>query len=303
VELTAHALRYFVAVAEELHFGRAAARLHLATPSVSEQISRLEKRLHVDLFERSSRGVVLTEAGAELLPLARAVVEAHNTVEDWAAGRRTAMVGTVRVGAFAASAAPLRTAVIAVLELEVPGIRVITRRLGLDRVLAGVRAGDIDVAYVPEPLPSPLPGLRTATVARHRRVLVLPADHPLAGRAEVSIEETNADVFLTLVDTTPAGDARWLVDPRADGSSPRRGTVAADFDELLDLCAAGKGLSIAAEPAVSHYTRPGVAFVPLVDVEDAGFALAWRTDERDAAVLAYVTRARRLAAQQRLTPR
>ena len=302
MELTAHGLRYFVAVAEELHFGRAAARLHLATPSLSEQIARLEARLHTELFQRTPRGVLLTEAGAELLPLARAAVEAHNCVTDWAAGRRTALAGTVRVGAFAASAAPLRTTVLGALEAEHPGIRLVTRRKDLQLVLAGVRAGELDVGYVPEPLPDPLPGLRTVTVAHHRRVLLVPAAHRLAGRAEVSIEETNGDVFLTLAGTTPAGDDRWLVDPRADGSSPGRGPVAADFDELLDLCAAGKGLCVAAEPAVSHYSRPGVRFVRLRDVPDARFALAWRTDERDAAVLAYVALVRRLAATPPVSP-
>ncbi|MGY1625053.1 LysR family transcriptional regulator [Geodermatophilus sp. SYSU D00965] len=296
MDLTAHALRYFVAAAEELHFARAAARLHLTPPSLSEQIARLEKRVQAPLFVRDPRGVSLTPAGAELLPLARAVVAAHDAVADWAAGRRTAVAGTVRVGAFAASAAPLRTAVLGAAEAEHPGIRVATRRMGLDHLLAGVRDGDVDVAYVPEPMPDPLPGLRSLTVAWHRRVLVLPADHPLAARAEVSIEETNDEVFISLAETTPEGNARWLVDPRADGSSPRRGPVATDVDELLDLCAAGKGLSIAAEPVTSHYTRPGVCFVPLGDVEAARFALVWRSDERDSAVLAYVALARRVAA-------
>jgi DNA-binding transcriptional LysR family regulator len=294
VELTAHALRYFVAVAEEEHFGRAAARLHLAPPSLSEQIARLEKQLRVELFERGPRGATLTDAGRDLLPLARSVVAAHDAVADWAVTRRDAVTGTVSVGAFAASAAPVRGRVLAAVEEAHPGLRVVTRRMPLAALVADLRAGGADVGYVPELALPQLTGLTGVPIARHRRVLVVPAGHPLAGRQEASIEETNRDVFVTLADATPEGDLRWLVDPRADGSSPARGPVAADVDELLDLVAAGKGVSIVAEPATDHYTRPGLAFVRLSDVEDARFLLVWRKDERDPAVLAYLAVARRV---------
>jgi DNA-binding transcriptional LysR family regulator len=184
--------------------------------------------------------------------------------------------------------------VLAAAEEAHPGLRMTTRRMALDQLLGELRGGGTDVGYLPELAESQLAGLRRIPVARHRRVLVLPAGHPLSGRSSASIEETNADVFVTLAGTTPQGDARWLVDPRGDGSSPRRGPVSADVDEMLDLVAAGKGVGIVAETATDHYRRSGIAFVPLDDVDDARFLLAWRADERDPAVLAYLAVARRV---------
>ena len=294
MEFSAHALRYFAVLCEELHFGRAAARLHLTPSSLSEQVSRLEKRLAADLFLRGPRGVELTAVARELLPLARAVVAAHDDVAAWAAAR-SVRGGSVRVGVVAAAAAPLRSAVLDAVARRFPQVEVGSRRIGFQEEAAALRDGLVDVAYAPEPLPRPARGLRWASVAREPRVLVVPAGHRLAGREAVSVEETNSEVFLTVRTADPATTAWWLVDPRADGSSPARGASATDIEEVLDLCAAGRGLNIATASTATHYARPGVAFVPLRDVPDAGVALCWRAEEADPAVLAYVALARELA--------
>jgi DNA-binding transcriptional LysR family regulator len=294
VELTAHALRYFVTLAEELHFGRAAARLHLATPSLSEQIARLEQRVRTPLFVRDPRGVSLTAAGAELLPLARAAVGAHDAVGDWVAARQTAVRGTVRIAVLGASAAPVRAEVVGELAQRHPEVLLRTQRTGIEDAFDALLAGRVDVAYVPEPLPD-LAGMRSAVVLVLPRLLVLPTGHALAGRTTVSIEETNGDVFVPIAARDEARTAWWLVDPRADGSSPARGPVAADVEELLDLCAAGRGIGVATEAARTHYTRPGITFVGLSDVPPASVAVCWRAEEREPAVLAYVAAARRWA--------
>ena len=295
MDVSAHGLRYFVAAAEELHFGRAAARLHLTTPSLSEQVARLERQVDGDLFIRTPRGVQLTDLGRDLVPMARAVVEALDTVVLWAAERATAQSGTVRAGVFAAAGGPMRGAIRSRLASTHPDIEVVTRRTARGEALAALREGALDVAFLPEPLMPTLPGLRWATVTRQPRVLVVPSGHPLAGRDQVSIEETNDEVFLVLAGADPAAVDWWLVDPRRDGSRPARGPEASDFDELLDLCADGRGLGLASTFALDNYQRPGVTFVSLNDVEDARTALCWRADERDPAVRAFVATALRLA--------
>ena len=295
MDVTAQALRYFVALSEERHFGRAATRLHVTTPSLSEQVARLEKKIRADLFIRTPRGVELTEAGRELLPLARAALDAHDAVSEWAALRQRPQGGRVRVGIFAAAAAPLRETVHEELAQRHPDLTVATRRIGVDQAFGMLRDEQIDLAYMPEPLPDDVPGIRWTSVTRQRRMLVVPADHPLAGRPDVGIEETNDEVFIPMATVHPVAVDWWLVDPRPDGTRPRRGPVAADFEAMLDLCAAGRGLGMSASFAADHYSRPGVAFVRLRDVEDARTALCWRSDERDPAVLAYLTTARRSA--------
>ncbi|GAB3318678.1 LysR substrate-binding domain-containing protein [Geodermatophilus aquaeductus] len=295
VDVSAHALRYFVALAEEGHMGRAAERLHLTVPSLSEQTARLERQLQTALFTRGPRGVELTEAGEELLPMARAAAEAHDAVRLWAAQRSAEQVGAVRVGVFAAAGGPLRSAVQAAMAARHPQVEVATRRTGFDDAFPALRGGRLDAAYLPEPLPRELPGIRWATVTRQRRLLLVPSDHRLAGRDAVSIEETNGETFLTLAGAPPTAVDWWLVDPRADGSHPVRGPAAGDFEDLLDLCADGRGLGFASDFAVTNYLRPGVSFVRLTDVEDARTALCWRADERDPAVLAFVATARAVA--------
>jgi DNA-binding transcriptional LysR family regulator len=297
MDVTAHAMRYFVALSEELHFGRAAVRLHVTTPSLSEQIARLEKRFRRTLFLMGPRGVQLTDAGRELVPLARAVVDAHEAVSEWAADHPTAEHGTVRVGVFASAAAALRSRLVEELARRHPDMEVTTRRISIDEGFGLLRDGRIDVAYLPQPLPPDVPGVRVATVTRQERMLVLPVDHPLAAREAVSIEETNGEVFLPIATMDPAAVDWWLVDPRADGSSPARGPVAADFEGMLDLCAAGRGLGMANDFAAEYYARPGLTYVALTDVEEARTGLCWRADEREPAVRAYVATARRSAAE------
>ena len=255
MDVTAQALRYFVALSEEGHFGRAAARLHVTTPSLSEQVARLEKKIRADLFIRSPRGVELTEAGRQLLPLARTALDAHDAVSEWAALRLLPQGGTVRVGIFAAAAAPLRETVHEELTQRHPDLTVDTRRIGVDEAFGMLRDGRIDLAYMPEPLPEDAPGIRWTSVTQQPRLLVVPADHPLAGRRDVGIEETNDEVFIPLATVDPAAVDWWLVDPRPDGTHPRRGPVAADFEAMLDLCAAGRGLGMSASFAAA--TTPG----------------------------------------------
>jgi DNA-binding transcriptional LysR family regulator len=295
VDVSAHGLRYFVAVAEEGHMGRAAERLHLATPSLSEQVARLERQVGASLFIRTGRGVELTDAGRELLPLARAAVEAHEAVGFWSAGRARAQSGVVRVGVFAAAGGPLRSAVLSAIQQDHPDLDVRTRRVGVAEGLTSLRERRLDVAYLPQPLPARVTGVRWTTVTRQQRLLVVPTAHRLANRDRVSIEETNDEVFIPLAGVDDDAVAWWLVDPRADGSHPARGPVASDFEEMLDMCAAGKGLVFTSTFAATNYTRPGLAFVPLEDVEDSQTALCWRADEGDAAVRTFVATVRRLA--------
>jgi DNA-binding transcriptional LysR family regulator len=298
VEVSAHALRYFVAVAEEEHMGRAAERPHLTAPSLSAQVARLERQLGTALFVRTQRGVELTEAGRELLPLARAAVEAHEAVTFWGADHADAQSGVVRVGVFAAAGGTLRSTVLATMRERHPDLDVRTQRLSRSEAIAALRDRRLDVAYLPEPLPAALTGIRWATVTHQPRLLIVPAGHRLAGRERVSIEETNDEVFIPLAGVDEAAIAWWLVDPRADGSHPARGPAVTDFEELLDTCAAGGGLGLASTFAVTNYQRPGLTFVRLDDVEDARTALCWRADETDPAVRTFVATVRRLAREQ-----
>jgi len=265
-------LGYFCVLAEELHYGNAAKRLHISPPSLSQQISRLESLLGVVLFDRTPRRVELTEAGLELLPLAEATREAHQAVVDWSGSRRTTLGPQLRVGVVAAGAGDLTTGALTAAIHQMPDLRLEMRRLGFFEAVPALRNGLIDVAFTPGPL-TETKGIRVTTVAVEDRVLVVASDHPLADRTSVSILETSDELFITASGGDPAVKDWWVVDPRPDGSRPRRGPTADDIDGILELCAAGVGVNIAAASAGTHYRRPGVAFVPIIDVEPCSIVL------------------------------
>lgn len=266
MDITLHVLRYFCVLADELHFGRAAARLNISAPSLSQQISRLEGMLGVTLFERNARRVALTTAGVELLPLARRVRDDHDDVVRWAGTLHGDGTGLLRIGMVAAGAGSLTTAILTSAVQRMPTVRVEMRRLGFFDTRDELLDGRVDVVFAPAPL-----GLDERIAAeplwREPRVLVVPSSHRFAQRESISILEAADETYVSASGGAPEYVDWWLVDPRPDGSHPRRGPVADDFEGLLELVAAGAGVNIASASAAVHYRRDGLAFVRIADIE------------------------------------
>jgi DNA-binding transcriptional LysR family regulator len=267
VDVPLHVLRYFCVLAEELHFGNAAKVLNISAPSLSQQISRLERTLEMQLFERNPRQVVLTALGAELLPLARRVRDDHDEVLRWARDKQAR--GTddfLRIGMVAAGAGALTTAILTSAVQRMPTVRFEMRRLGFFDTTAELIADRVDVVFAPGPIDSD-ERVRIEPLWAEPRVLVVPTSHRFANRETISIMETSDEVFVAARGGDPAIVNWWVVDPRPDGSHPKRGPVADDIDGLLELCAAGVGVNIAATSAASHYRRDELAFIPITDIE------------------------------------
>src|SRR6478735_4891965 len=284
MDVPIHVIRYFCVLAEELHFGRAAERLSITPPSLSQQISRLEQQLDVKLFDRSPRKVELTRHGRELLPLARRVQDDHDQLLAWGRSlQREQKTPLLRVGVVAAGAGALTTAAIASTMQAIPQARIEMRRLGFFDVASELEAGRVDVVFAPWPMRLP-PRVRAEPLWREPRVLVVPADHPLAARESVSIVETNDEVFVAVAGGVPEVVDWWLVDPRPDGSRPKRGPTADSVDGLFELVAAGAGVNIAGRSASRQYRRDELAFVPVSDIEPATIVLCSLSDSPNAMV-------------------
>ncbi|GAA4763808.1 LysR family transcriptional regulator [Microbacterium gilvum] len=292
MEVTATQLKYFVAVAEHGHFARAAAALRISGPTLSQQIARLESVVGARLFERSPRSVSLTERGAELLPLAREARRAHAAVEEWAAAAPSR--GVLRVGVVAAGAGPVVSRALAEAVAAEAGLSVQVVRLGFFDGAQALRDDLVDVVVAP-PSGADEGGVVSEHIATERRVLVVRDDHPLAARASVGIGETDDLPFVVVGAAENAVRAWWLVDPRPSGARPRVAGVADDVEGLLELCAAGIGVNIAAESVATHYRRPGLACVPIDDIEPVPILVSRRRGRSDRAVALFVDAARRAA--------
>jgi DNA-binding transcriptional LysR family regulator len=178
-------LAYFVTVAEELSFGRAAQRLHIVQPAVSQQVRRLERELRVQLFDRSSRHVRLTSAGERLLPEARAVLAAAGRTRQIAAGI-AAGGGLLRVGTSQGLGERLDH-VLEELRTAAPGLEVRLVSAPVTERLARVRTGELDAAFVRAVTTAP--GVELLPVWPDPLTVALPADHPLAARPAVQLRQ------------------------------------------------------------------------------------------------------------------
>ena len=287
MDVPIHVIRYFCVLADELHFGRAAERLSITPPSLSQQISRLEQQLGVKLFDRSPRKVELTGYGRDLLPLARRVQDDHDQLLGWARSmQRDKAAPVLRVGVVAAGAGTLTTAAIAATMQAIPQARIEMRRLGFFDVADDLESRRADVVFAPWPMRLP-PRVRAEPLWRESRVLVVRADHPLAGRESVSILETNDEVFVAVAKGVADVVDWWIVDPRPDGSRPKRGPTADSVEGLLELVAAGAGVNIAGQSASQHYRRDELAFIPIHDIEPATIVLCSLSDSPNPMVNAF----------------
>jgi DNA-binding transcriptional LysR family regulator len=254
-------LRYFVAVAEELHFRRAAERLHIAQPAVSEQVRKLEAELGVRLFDRTQRNVALTDAGAALLTQAYRVLrqaEAACVAARSASDRPALRIGYVPTALRASIPRTLRRLVAAMPNLQTT----IEPGSGLELVDA-VRAGDLDVAVVS--LPVPTAGVRVTPLGEQRAVAVFPVDHEHAVKPHVALERIAPERIVVL----PRDADRPLYDAVlaaccAAGISPTLIEMPdGHVDRILLAVASGAGMAMLPECVAERYADAGVRFVPL----------------------------------------
>jgi DNA-binding transcriptional LysR family regulator len=265
-------LRYFVAVAEERHFGRAAQRLHMAQPPLSQQIRQLETELGVDLLRRTTRRVELTAAGAAYLARAREVLAAVEAAGGEAQRVAAGMEGRLAVGCVGSATYSLLPALARALREELPLVDFSFRgeMLVPDQV-AGLRAGAIDLGLLRPPVDDP--GLRLITLRRDRLLVVLPEDHPLARRRRLRPADL-ADADLVV----HAGGGRSMMHGtvvglcRAAGFEPRVRHEVAETSTLVTFVAAGLGLAVVPQP-VAALGVPGATYRPLV-AAGAGVDLA-----------------------------
>ncbi|MFG3153891.1 LysR family transcriptional regulator [Streptomyces sp. NPDC048219] len=303
-------LRYFAAVAEELHFTRAAERLYVSQPALSKQIRVLERQLGAELFRREPRGVTLTEAGTALLPYARRVLA------DWTEGAtavraaQAARRGTLVIGM---STSPGRGGLLPAIRSRFtaahPEALPRLRQLDWHDPTAGLADGTADVAYVWLPLPD-ADRYAWATVAEEPRLVALPDTHPLAARAEVDFADLTDEPFLAL--PPEAGVLRdfWLaLDERralqerlgpAGGTAgpPRIGAEIAGTEETYEALAAGLGICLVATGNAPLITLGGVTTRPVRGLSPSRYALAWRReDEGRPLVRGYVEACRQVIAR------
>jgi len=279
-------LRYFVAVAEELNFTRAARRLHLSQPALSKQIQALEAALHAQLLQRNRREVKLTEAGDALLASVRPLLESWDgiTATVTEAAARDARV--LRVGTLTSIGRALYPGVIDHFEVRQPAWRVELRSFGWGDPTAGLRDRATDVAFLW--LPIDAEEIAYEILVTERRVVALSAKHPLAARSSVSFLAIADEPLLALPES--AGPLRdfWLANDQRSGQPARIAAEVTSADETFEMVAAGVAAHLMAEGNAAIYARPGIACVPVDDLDPAHLAIAWRRDDQRAPVKAFV---------------
>lgn len=265
--MTLTELRYVVAVAEARHFGRAAERCFVSQPSLSASVKNLEEELGVKLFERGKRGVLLTEAGEQIVAQARRALEEAERVKTVARQGRDPLKGVLRLGIIHTVAPYLLPDLVAALRQAAPGMPLDVEEnttATLDRML---KAGELDAVILA--LPYEGPGLETVPLYEEAFRVVAPARHALARRKSVAVEELDAGELLLL----PVGHCfrDQVLDACHEFSRPpEAGRQGNSLETLRSMVASGLGVTVLPATALGpRYANPLVKTVPFADPQPA----------------------------------
>ncbi|MFJ2951554.1 LysR substrate-binding domain-containing protein [Streptomyces sp. NPDC087226] len=268
-------LRYFLAVAEECHFGRAATRLHVAQPALSQQIKQLEGELGIALFNRTTRHVALTEAGRQLADHARTLVggeeRARAHMHELAAGR----AGRVSVGFIGTATYDVLPRVARTVRAQLPGVAMdLQGEVLAPRLVEGLLDDTYDLVVVREA--SPGDGVRVTSLRSEPLVAVLPSHHALASRRVVALGELADEPFV--IHPSQARSSmydRVLAACRRAGFEPSPLVEVSETATLVVFVAAGHGVALVPH-SVQSLSLEGVTYVPLADPETVDLLLVRR---------------------------
>jgi DNA-binding transcriptional LysR family regulator len=244
-------LRYFRAVAEELHFGRAAERLHIAQPPLSQQIRQLERELGVALLTRTTRSVELTPAGRAYLQRTVVILDDVDDAGEQVRRISDGQEGRLVIGCVGSATYSLLPRLVRRLRETLPGVEVSVRgEMLAPAQLVALQAGEIDLALLRPPVRQP--GLTVETIRRDRLLAILPAGHPLAARDELSVADLRNEEFvahaghgrsvMSSILTTACADAGFVPNVRHE---------VAETSTLVTLVAAGLGVAVVPAPTAA----------------------------------------------------
>ncbi|KAF0964131.1 LysR family transcriptional regulator [Rhodococcus sp. T7] len=275
----------FLAVAEELHFGRAAQRLHSAQPPLSRTIRQLEKQLGATLFDRNTRNVRLTSAGEALLGPAREILDACRLAEIAVAAAGRGQVGRVRIGFSGVSSHLLIGRWAKLVRHTHPGIEfVLNSSAFASEALNKLLDGTLDIGlgrWIFTP-----PGIASRVILNEDFVVAVTVDHPLAGRDGVRIEELATEPWVALP-ADPGSALRDSLQRAAHdaGFTPRIVQSAPDSISLMALVSAEVGCALTVSSVVENVNNPDVVFLPLIGGPSTlQLRIAWRADDDSAAL-------------------
>ncbi|MFI9555113.1 LysR family transcriptional regulator [Nonomuraea endophytica] len=276
-------MRYFVAVAEELSFTRAAERLFIAQPTLSKQIRQLEDLMRVRLFDRNRRAVRLTAPGEALLPVARELLQRWDEAQRAVGDAAAAETARLTVGMSTSVGRGFLSAIRERFTTRRPSCELRFRQVNWTDATAGLAEGEVDVAFVWLPIPGQ-DDLNIRVVAREPRWVAFRQEHRLAGRDEVDFAELLDDAFLALPES--AGPLRdyWLATDERGGRPPVVCATVTNAEETFAALESSNAVVLLAAGNAEIYQRPGIRTIPVTGLSPCELALAWRPGDHRTAI-------------------
>jgi DNA-binding transcriptional LysR family regulator len=275
-DLDLRLVRYFTVVAEHLHFGRAAAALRIAQPSLSRQIRHLEQQLGARLLDRTPQGTRLSEAGEVFLPRAKALL--RSATQAAAAARAAARPSVITIGY---TTNLIVTPAVRDLRRKHSDADVRTLHLAWNEPREALLDHRVDAVVAR--LPFPTSQLQVTILYDEPRLLLVPLDHRLAGKESVTLDDIADEPIPRMPD--PDWNAFWRIDPRPDGSAAPDGPLVQAIEDKNELIAAGEAVAII--PGGNVSARPDLTTIRLRDVEPSHVVLATRADDHRRLVAAF----------------
>ncbi|MGC7097398.1 LysR family transcriptional regulator [Amycolatopsis lurida] len=253
-------LRAAVAVADHLHFGNAATALGIAQPPLSQAVKALETELGVTLFDRTTRRVSLTPAGAVFVDGVRTALSIVDEASERASAAGRGEAGHLAIGIVGSAVVHPVSTVVRGFRGRYPGVTMRFTELPTVRQLAGLRADTVDIGFLRPPLPAPADDIELLPVSREPLVAVLPAEHRLAGRQRIALRSLATEPFVCF----PRHLGPGLFDEitalcRKAGFDPRIEQEAVQMQTIVGLVAAGCGVAVV-PASVGSLNRPDVVF-------------------------------------------